>query len=257
MAHGYRRRFSPRRMPLGKDLSPFELRVMSQNGEDGVVAEIGKRIGFPSRTFVEFGAETGAEGNCAILADAFGWAGLFIEADENKYTRLAARHRGNARVVTLQSSVTSSNINRLLTSASVPPEVDILSVDVDGNDYWIWKALTATRPRLVIVEYNAAHDPKATLVQPDDDTSTWDGTDFFGASLGALRALGDLKGYRLVYTDLAGVNAFFVRADLAADAFLDPDAVAVRSPNYFLTGTGHPPHAEGRTYIDLTSAGEQ
>ena len=90
------------------------------------------------------------------------------------------------------------------------------SIDVDGIDLGIWRALSIARPRLVVIEYNAALDPAAALVQPLEPPREWDGTDFFGASLGALRRVGREKGYRLVHTDVTGVNAFFVREDLAA-----------------------------------------
>jgi hypothetical protein len=243
-----------RRYPahLAGGLARFEHRVFSQNGEDGVIAEVVSRVGAPGRYFVEFGAESGAEGNCVLLADAAAWSGLFIEADPELYGALEAKYASVAGVRTLRARVTPSTVVALFRQAEVPPEPDVLSIDVDGNDYWIWAALEGWRPRIVVVEYNAALDPGSRLVQPLVEDWSWDGTQFFGASLGALRALGTTLGYRLVHTDLSGVNAFFVREDLAAP-FGPADAVVVHGPSYFLAGSRHPPDPHGRAYVDLTA----
>ena len=126
----------------------------------------------------------------------------------------------------------------------------MLSIDVDGQDYWIWAALESYRPRVMVIEYNAALPPGRQLVQPRGHREAWDGTDYFGASLDALCSLADRKGYALVHTDLAAVNAFFVRSDLAAAPCRRPDEVARRhQPNYFMRGYRHPvgPAAAGRT----------
>src|SRR5262249_44437283 len=139
--------------------------------------------------------------------------------------------------------------NRPFAAAGVPSEPDVLSIDVDGLDCWIWAALEGYRPRLVVIEYNSALDPEARLTVPLDESFAWDGTDYFGASLGALRHVGRTQGYRLVHTDVAGVNAFFVRDDLA-QPFVPEGRVIVRGPNYFNTGRGHPPDPLGRPYVD-------
>jgi hypothetical protein len=178
-----------------------------------------------------------------------GWSGLFMENDPGLFAALEDKYRHRPRVRTVQADVGPENIDALLRQAGVPPEPDVLSVDVDGIDYWIWRALEAVRPRLVVIEYNAALDPDALLVQPRQPRIQWDGTQYFGASLGALRDLAARKGYRLVHTDLAGVNAFFVAGELAGP-FPPEDAVPVRAPNYFLRGGGHPPHTGGRSYVD-------
>ncbi|HEX3510453.1 MAG TPA: glycosyltransferase [Solirubrobacteraceae bacterium] len=241
----------PSERTRGELLTSFELRLFSQNGEDGVIAEILTRIGSGACTFVEFGVESGAEGNCVSLADLLGWQGLFIDCDEVFYPELARKYRGNPRVSTRQAMVTPENVEELFAAAGVPPEPDILSIDVDGADYWIWEALEAHRPRVVVIEYNSAIDPRRRLVQPRDHPG-WDGTDFFGASLGAMRSLGERKGYRLVHTELSGVNAFFVREDLADGRFAPADEVIVRGfPNYFQQRYSHPADREQRRYLDL------
>jgi glycosyltransferase involved in cell wall biosynthesis len=237
-----------------RGLTAPELRVFSQNGEDGVLAEILRRTGAPSRFFVEFGVESGREGNCVYLADVAGWAGLFIEAGDDMYRELERKYVAQSQVQTIRARVGAENVEALFTQAGVPAEPDVVSIDVDGQDYWIWDALQAYRPRVVVIEYNSALDPRRRLVQPDEPGHSWSGTEYYGASLGALQALGDRKGYRLVHTELSGVNAFFVRADLAGDSFPATDQVAMRgSPNYFQRGQRHPPPPPGARYLDLDS----
>jgi hypothetical protein len=196
--------------------------------------------------------ESGREGNCVYLADVAGWRGLFMEADDDLYRSLDRKYAAQPAVRTIMAQVAPENVEDLFRRAGVPAEPDVLSIDVDGQDYWIWRAISSFRPRVVVVEYNSALDPRRRLVQPYELSAGWQGTDYFGASLGALQALADSKGYRLVHAELSGVNAFFVRADLAADAFPDPADVALRGvPNYFQTGYSHPPDTSGGPYIDL------
>jgi hypothetical protein len=242
-AHGERAGQAP-----APDLAPHELRVFSQNGEDGVVEEILRRVGTRGGTFVEFGAGAGGEGNCVFLAAVLGWEGLLMEADPDLFARLDARYEGHRGVRTVRARVGPENVNALLADHAPSREPDVLSIDVDGIDYWIWRALEVARPRVVVIEYNAHLGPDDALVQPLDPRVDWDGSDHFGASLAALRGLGARKGYRLVHTDLAGVNAFFVREDLAGP-FGPEDAVPARAPNYFLAGEGHPPHEGDRAYV--------
>jgi hypothetical protein len=231
------------------DLAPYELRVFSQNGEDGVIAEILRRTGTATKHFVEFGASTGAENNCALLADVFGWSGLFMEGGDYEAGILARKYRSNPGVTTRQALVFPDNVEELFREAGVPEDFDVLSVDIDGGDYYIWEALESYRPRLVVIEYNSLLDPKKRLVQPRD-AGPWDHTAYYGASLGALKALGEQKGYRLVYTELTGNNAFFVRTDLPG-AWPAPEDVPERSSNYWLQGVAHPPDEGGRAFSDL------
>jgi hypothetical protein len=218
------------------NLTPFEHRVFSQNGEDGVIAEIIRRIGaaFP-RTFVEFGGGNGLAGNTLMLADVLGWKGLFIEAAEHDHARLAAKYRTNNLVQAIRSFVSPGNINDLLTQGLGAEDIGVLSIDVDGNDYYIWKAITR-KAALVVIEYNGELPLDQPLVQPLL-SRPWDGTNYYGASLRALEGLGERLGYRLVHTELTGTNAFFVRQDLAGPL---EGIVAPRRPtNHELLGLTH------------------
>ena len=131
----------------------------------------------------------------------------------------------------------------------MPAEPDVVSIDVDGNDWWIWRALVAYRPRLLVIEYNGNLDPTSLLVKPYEPTAEWDLTSWFGASLGAYEWLAATKGYTLVHTDLRGVNAFFLRDDLLP-AF-GPAAPPRRVANYDLLGVHMSADPGNRPWVDL------
>jgi hypothetical protein len=207
-----------------KRLVQYGYKVYSQNDEDGIIAEIFRRIGTTSRTFVEFGVETGVECNTAKLLME-GWRGLWIEGNPTSVAAI----RGNfasfiedERLQVTGSRVTAENINALIAQGGFSGEIDLLSIDIDYNDYWVWKAIDAVNPRLVAIEYNATLRPPMSLVVPYRADAEWDGSNFQGASLEALVKLGAEKNYRIVGCSIAGVNAFFVRADLCGNRFLEP-----------------------------------
>jgi hypothetical protein len=199
-------------------------KVYSQNDEDGIVAEIFRRIGIAYRTFVELGVETGIECNTVKLLIE-GWRGLWIEA--NPQSAKLIRRNFEAflaadKLRLVESHVTAENVDMLIGQGGMQAEIDFLSIDIDGNDYWVWKAISAIDPRVVAIEYNATLRPPMSLVVPYDPDGSWDGSNFYGASLEALVRLAAAKGYRMVGCCVAGVNAFFVRADLCGNRFLEP-----------------------------------
>lgn len=232
----------------GPGLAGHELKVFSQNGEDGVLAEIFSRIGATNQWFVEFGIGGGLEGNSVLLADVHRWSGLFIEGSPELHDQLSWKYAGIDEVSTLQALVDAENVEALFESVGVPTDLDLLSIDIDGNDYWVWQAITRFRPRVVICEYNGMIDPRQRLVQPYDPTRGWDGTEHYGASLAALDELAVTKGYRLVHTDLTGTNAFFVR-DEFADHFADCEPVRHRRATVAFTDFRHQPDRLGRAYV--------
>ena len=228
-------------------LAGFELKVFAQNGEDGVLAEIFHRIGAESRYFVEFGVGAGREGNAVLLADVYGWSGLFIEGDPSSFADLEYKYLAIDAVTTHKEMVTASNIERVLAECDVPERFDLLSIDIDSNDYWVWQAITSYRPRVVICEYNGAIDPSVAATQPYMPRAGWDRTEYFGASLKALDDLGSHKGYTLVHTDLTGTNAFFVLDELA-DRFADCLPVPGRRSVPSFTDFRHRQDHRGRAY---------
>jgi hypothetical protein len=225
-------------------LAQFEAKVFSQYGEDGIIAEIFRRIGTTNRYFVEFGSADGMENNTVFLLRQ-GWSGLWM--DGNKAAIARARWRfapeiGAKRLTAEATFITAENIEHLFSANSVPLEFDLLSIDIDRNDYYIWKAFETYRPRAVVIEYNAIFPPGVEWVIEYNQGEQWDGTSNFGASLSALESLARMKGYSLVGCNIAGVNAFFVRTDLLQEKFCSPFTAEnhYEPPCYWMTWGGHP-----------------
>lgn len=220
-------------------------KVYSQNDEDGLLAEILRRVGAPARRFVEIGVQTGVECNSTNLL-LEGWSGVWIDGGAGHFPAIRQRFGqliDAGRLQALCEYVTPENVNALLRAACGGNEVDVLSIDIDMADYWVWKALEL-RPRVLMIEYNASWRPPAAIVVPYDAQRRWDGTNYFGASLGALEKLGREKGYSLVGCCFAGVNAFFVRDDLVGDRFCAPFTAVnhYEPPRYYLNfPAGHRP----------------
>lgn len=224
----------------------YGFRVYSQFDEDGIIDEIFQRIDTTNRWFVEFGVGSGLENN-TLYRLARAWAGLWIEGNARSTALISETFQelfAGGRLTLIKSFVTAENIERLFASAQVPEEFDLLSIDIDGNDYWIWQAITSYHPRVVIVEYNAGIGPTAPWAMPYRADFVYDGSRAFGASLKALELLGRAKGYALVACSASGVNAFFVRSDLVRDQFFSPfDAEThFEPPRYYLQPfPGHAP----------------
>lgn len=216
-------------------LHRFEHQVCSQHGEDGVILEIFRRIGDGRRTFVEVGIGDGVENNTALL-HSLGWTGAWIDARPlDGPAPLGLRFAS--------AFATRENIAGLFTSLEVPREVDLCSLDIDQNTYYLWEALGDWRPRVVVVEYNASLPPGVDWKVNYAPDRVWDGSVNFGAGLKAFERLGRERGYALVHCDLSGANAFFVRLDLVADQFAGPfdSDTHYEPPRYALDfRSGHP-----------------
>jgi hypothetical protein len=206
-------------------LNRYDAQVYSQGGEDGLLQEIFRRIGTTNKTFCEFGSADGTENNSALLV-TLGWGGLWMDGDGAAIERARARYAdavGKGRLQVQRQFITAENIETLMSAAKLPAELDLLSIDIDRNDYYVWQKITNFRPRVVVIEYNAMFPPGVDWVIPYDAQSWWDQrTSYWGASLSALERLGRTKGYSLVACTLTGVNAFFVRDDLLGDKFSSP-----------------------------------
>ena len=218
------------------DINKFEDKAYSQNGEDGILLHIFSKIAVTNRCFVEFGIGDGKECNTANLALNFGWRGLLMDGSE-EYVASAKHYYKNELYYKMQLKdrsadvkiahcfVTVDNINPVLRSNGIEGEIDLLSIDIDGNEYWIWKAITAITPRVVVIEYNASMGPRESITvkyDPNFDKHNFVPFNFYyGASLTALTKLARSKGYILVGCDSTGLNAFFVRKDAARGKFTD------------------------------------
>ena len=205
------------------NLTARRFSLSSQNEEDGIIHAIFDTVGEGSRRFVEIGAGTNG-GNSGFLASECGWSGMMLEANEDRLSKLKM-HFEPLGITCLGNWVARENINDFIRDSGCEGEIDLLSIDIDGNDYWIWEAVTACSPRLVIIEYNSLFGPDRAVVVPYDPEfdrhrfveAAEGGHYYFGASLHALSRLAEQKGYRLVVTEPRGVNAFFLRNDVGQE----------------------------------------
>lgn len=202
-------------------LNRFEWSIYSQGGDDGIISEIFKRVGVKNRFFVEFGVGDGLQNNTITLLLS-GWKGLWFEGDSGNFKKVLQNteifaNKGNLNVT--KSMINVDNVEELFLAHKVPKEPDFLSIDIDGNDYWIWKAIVSFKPRVIVLEYNAAYGPNLSLVQRYNQDYFWKRTHFYGASLSALYVLAEEKGYSLVACNFLGNNAYFVRNDIVNGRF--------------------------------------
>jgi hypothetical protein len=193
-------------------------RVYSQRDEDGIIHEIFRRLGEGGRKFVEIGASDGLENNTLLLLIQ-GWSGLWIEGSARKAANARKHHKAaiaEGRLRVAQQYATAANIDETI-NRFAPGELDLLSIDIDGNDYYVLGAIRSVAPRVIVAEYNAKFPPDVRWVMEHDEAHRWDSTDYFGASLKALEILLAERGYSLVGCNLLGTNAFFVRTGLVRD----------------------------------------
>lgn len=198
-----------------------EFKIYSQTGEDGIINYIFSRVGVKNKKFVEIGVEDGRECNTANLSMNFGWKGMLVEADSD-YARKAKEYYAGKPVKVVQSFVTRENVNALLEENGFRGEIDLLSIDIDGNDYWVWEAINAVNPRVVIVEYNSILGKEARTIKYNprfERLKSHSSGFYYGASLAALAELAEKKGYILVGCNSFGFNAFFVKKDAAKKKF--------------------------------------
>lgn len=197
----------------------YEFKVYSQWGEDGIIDHLVTRVPVTSRSFVEFGVENYTEANTLFLLKHRFWRGVVIDGSHDNIAtvkRTADYWRHDLRADA--SFITRDNINDIITRNGLSGELGLLSIDIDGNDYWVWEAITCVNPCIVVAEYNSLFGPTAKLSTPYQDDfvrSRADPTNmFYGASIAALDHLAQQKGFSLVAGNSAGNNAFFVRNDL-------------------------------------------
>lgn len=213
-----------------------EFRNFSQNGEDGILHYIFSLIGTTDRRVVEMCAGSGIQCNATNLIINHGWQGYLFDGNENNVATGNAFFRACsdtfiAPPVFQQAWITAENVNQLLSEQEVSGEIDLLSLDLDGVDYWIWKALDIINPRVVVLEFQGALGANVSCTIPNDPEFRADfagqiGPMYCGASLAAFAKLSNAKGYRLIGVNSYHFNAFFVRRGIAEDLLIE---VAVSS----------------------------
>lgn len=227
-----------------KCIEKYGFKVYSQNDEDGIIEEIFNRIGTTNKKFIEFGVQDGIEsnGHYLLLKD---WKGFWIECDSDAVAQINYKFSDvikSKQLVVATEYITKGNINEIFVKYNQTGQIDLLSIDIDGNDYHVWNEIEVVNPRVVVIEYNAKLPPSCEWIMPYCEEHRWDGGDKHGASLAALEKLGVKKGYVLVGTNISGVNAFFVREDCVQDYFAKKSVRELYNPPRYYKKyySGHP-----------------
>jgi hypothetical protein len=261
------------------NINSHEKKIYSQNGEDGILEFIFSKIGTTNKFSVEFGVGNGFECNTVYLLEKKGWTGLMMDygADQDiqwkevlkkawsnrnnglgenikKYTKFSKKiikrkeRSIHFKLDIKNERITAENIENLFQKYQVPENFDLLSIDIDYNDFWVWKAITKFHPRVLVIEFNSSILPTESKVVPYDPNAQWDGTNYFGASLLALKNLSLEKNYTLLGCDNNGVNAFFCKSELVENFKIQNIEDLYRSPKYGekINGEhiGHPPSSK-------------
>ena len=261
------------------DINSHEKKIYSQNGEDGILEFIFSKIGTTNKSSVEFGVGNGFECNTVYLLEKKGWSGLMMDygADQDiqwkgvlkkawsnknigfsenikKYVNFSKKiikrkERSIHYALDIKNErITAENIENLFQKYQVPKNFDLLSIDIDYNDFWVWKAISKFHPRVLVIEFNSSVPPTESKVVPYDPDAQWDGTNYFGASLLALKNLSLEKNYTLLGCDSNGVNAFFCKSDFVKNFKIKDIEDLYRSPKYGekINGVniGHPPSSK-------------
>jgi hypothetical protein len=206
-----------------KSIAENEFRAFSQWGEDGIIQYLIKNIEIPKNIFVEFGTQNYTESNTRFLLINNNWSGLVIDGSSDNIAYIKSDPiywQYNLKAV--DSFVTKDNINQILLENGIHGDIGLLSVDIDGNDYWVWQSIDSINPAIVISEYNFRFGATRAVTVPYDAkffrTKAHYSNIYYGASLKALCILATKKGYTFIGCNSAGNNAFFVRNDLKPDA---------------------------------------
>lgn len=210
-------------LPAYRDVG---FRVFCDADEDGILLYLLSLVGSGRKQLIELGSASVHASNSSNLILHHAWSGLLVDADETGVTsaRAAYESLGVIPPTMVSAWLTAENVNDVIREHGPAGEVDLMSIDVDGNDYWLWRAIDVVTPRVVVIEYQDIIGPERSITVPYDPEFSLDRYDvnkirnnYVGASLRAMVKLGGAKGYRLVATNSYGFNAFFVRQDLAPD----------------------------------------
>jgi hypothetical protein len=239
-----------------KRIARYGHQIYSQNGEDGVIAEIFRRIGTKDKKFLEIGVGNGLENNTAYLLSQ-GWTGCWVDADPEGIRAIRqnlGRRLSDGSLKLIELFINMENIAPALEANAVSNDLDLLSIDVDLNTFWVWSALPHIKARVVVVEYNATFPPSVEWKVKYDPAGIFDFTFNYGASLKAFERLGREYGYCLVGCDLNGLNAYFIRQDSCQRGeFLEPfdSETHWEPPRYWLWGSYRTEMGWGRGYGPL------
>jgi hypothetical protein len=203
-----------------KSINEVEFKVFSQWGEDGIIDWLINNIPNIPKTFIEFGVENYTESNTRLLLLNYNWSGCIIDGSKENIMNIKKQHiywRHNLNAI--NTFIDLDNIEDLINNQNFGPKLGILSIDIDGNDYWVWEKIQTTKPVIIICEYNAVFGDIHSISVPYDpifQRSSYSSTNlYFGASIQALIKLGEKKGYEFIGTNSNGCNAFFIDKNYA------------------------------------------
>lgn len=217
------------------DLAFNEFKVFSQNGEDGIIQFLLRNVPIKVKTFVEFGVGDYAESNTRFLLRDDNWSGLIIDGSARNIALVRSEElfwRGTLRAEC--AFVDRENIDEIIRRNGIEGDIGVLSIDIDGNDYWVWEAVSCISPRIVICEYNSLFGSKRKVTTAYDPLFVRHKAHFsglyWGASIAALGELAAQKGYALVGSNTMGNNLFFVRRDVVGPLkVLSPEEAYVKA----------------------------
>lgn len=220
----YRQLYYSKSPPLTfKDVG---FRAYSQTEEDGIILFIFSLIGTVNKQCVEICAGNGIECNTANLLINHNWVGMLCDGDPRNTARAKSFYGKHPDTVywppaIFNEWITKANVNSLIEKGGFTGEIDLLSLDIDGNDYWLWKEISCISPRVVVLEFNHLWGPETAVTVPYREDFVTELTDFgsayAGASLQAFVKLGREKGYKLIGTNATATNAFFLRTDIQCE----------------------------------------
>lgn len=205
-----------------KKINESEFKVFSQWGEDGIIQYLINKIPITQKIFIEFGVEDYLEANTRFLLINNNWSGLIFDGSMANINFIKKQSIYWRYDITAKCAfITADNINQHIIDNNIKGDIGLLSIDVDGNDYWIWKNIEIISPRIVVIEYNNIFGPDLKITIPYEEnfvrSKAHYSNIYFGASLAALNSLAESNGYSLVGSNSTGCNAFFVRNDVIGD----------------------------------------
>jgi len=220
------------------ELNDYHYSIFSQFNEDSVIQYLIKNLKIENKIFIEIGVENYEEANTRYLLENNNWEGLIIDSSKEninivKKQNYFWRHKLKAE----NTFINVENVNEIIDKYKFPKQIGLLSIDIDGNDYWIWEAISVVSPDILVIEYNALYGSEKSLTlkyeknfkRPDKGIYKC----LYGASLKALTSLSERKGYSLVATNLNGNNAFFVKQTLLNDKVYEQDYKTCFKENSF------------------------
>ena len=206
------------------NVNDYQRQVHSQSGEDGILEKIFESLGIKNGWYCEFGA---GDGNWICNTRKLreeGWKGVLIEGDNESFLNLKGNYGSHPDVSIIESYIScepGESLDDLLATTEIPKDFDFLSIDVDGNDLWIWKSLKIYEPKVIAVEYNPHYNPVDSLTIEYDANHRFNSDNYYGATAGAFNKLAEEKGYKLIGST-GGLNLFYCKKELS-DQFKELD----------------------------------